>query len=202
MSTLPGEIASIRIKVTVAVVLFVLGLAAILLHILVPAWKSEIEFAAVIVGGAATVYAAYYAAISLRIAIDQNKDRNSFELLKELNHIDSSRIRLQIKNKLPSKSLSAQQIHQKILEDSELLAAVNTMLGFFEDTSIAIVHDHVNERILYDSLLFLVPWTFNTLWPYIEEERKQDLALYVEIERLSVAWEAKKSLKTNQLFKP
>jgi len=169
MSKSPGEISSFTVKLTIAVILTVLALAAILLHIFIPSWNREIEFAAVVIGGAAAVYAAYYTAISLRLSVTLTRDRNTFDLLKELNRIDVTRIRLEIKHKLSAENLTAKDVHEKILADSELLGAVNTLLGLFEDMSLAVQYDHVNEEILYYSLLFLVPWTFDTLKPFINE---------------------------------
>ena len=91
---------------------------------------------------------------------------------------------------------------KKIEADKELHNSVLTVLGVFEDTSLAIQVDMACERILYLSLGFLVPWMFDNMEPFIKyrRDRDKDPSLYIEIEKLTKAWKDKKSIKDGSML--
>ncbi|HEX8636132.1 MAG TPA: DUF4760 domain-containing protein [Pyrinomonadaceae bacterium] len=198
MSGQVGEIGSVRVKLTVFIILAIVSVLVVVIHILAPAYRGEIEFATAVAGGAAVVYAGYYTAISLRISIDQNKKNNAFKLLSELNDVDLVKIRTLVEKEIPAENLTRKQMHDKILNDQILLAGVTNILGIFEDLAIAIQHDQVDEEVLHASLVFLIPWTFDKLKPYIDEERREAQVLYCEMEKLRDAWRAQRYLRTGE----
>ncbi len=196
----PGDFGNIRIRVTVGAVLVALSIAFIALYNWLPARRDVITFAAAVIGGSATVYSAYFASAALRLSAHLTRDGNTFDLLKELNAMNLTRIRMKIKKKLPAKELAKDQMGELITSDQELLEDVNMFLSLFEDTSIAVQYDHVNEQILYASLSFLVPNAYKTLRPYIEYRRDMDgdQTIFREVQKLAQAWMEKKSLRSGE----
>ena len=133
------------------------------------------------------------------------KDR-AFDVLHQLNNIDMAKIRVvidpHVRDKEKLSQTSAEEFHGKVLADSELANGVRVLLGLFEDTSIAIQEGHADEKVLYKSLKFLVPWTYSGLKLYIDQERHvtgpHAEKLFCELEDLSNAWEKNRSLRTGK----
>jgi hypothetical protein len=165
-----------------------------------PGRRDLITFAAAVVGGAGTVYSAYFTSAALRLSVHLTRDGNTFDLLKELNTVNVVRIRSRIRKKLPERELTKTEMGEIITADQDLLEDVLTLLGYFEDTSIAVKYDHVNEGILYASLSFLVPDAFNTLKPFIDyrREKDKDVTIFKEFQDLAQAWIGGKSLRTGR----
>lgn len=194
----PGDFGSVRVRFTFGIVLALLSIAFIVLYDMLPERRELITFAAAVVGGAGTVYAAYFTSASLRLSVLLTRDGNTFDLLKELNTVNVVRIRAKIRQKLPNTDLTTTVMGETISKDQELLEDVLTLLGYFEDTSIAVKFDHVNERILYSSLSFLVPDAYKSLRPFIyfRREKDKDETIFKEFEELAQAWIAGRSLRT------
>jgi hypothetical protein len=196
----PGDFGSVRVRFTIGVVLIVLSIAFIVLYNKLPERRELITFAAAVVGGAGTVYSAYFTSASLRLSVQLTRDGNTFDLLKELNTVNVVRIRAKIRQKLPKTELTKTEMGEIISKDQVLLEDVLTLLGYFEDTSIAVKFDHVNERILYASLSFLVPDAYKSLRPFIDfrREKDKDETIFKEFEDLAQAWIAGRSLRTGR----
>src|SRR5205823_3303973 len=97
-------------------------------------------------------------------------------------------------------NISAETFCDTITKSQDLHKSVLTVLGVFEDTSLAIQSDMACEKILYFSLGFLVPWVFNNVKPYIDHRRSidDDPTLYAEMEKLAKSWAEKKSLVSGE----
>jgi hypothetical protein len=175
---------------------FLLGALALLAFWLVPEQRSLIAFAAALVGGGATVYAAYYSASTLRVHVKRDKQSKSFELLSRLNEEESVRLRVFIKKDIAGKSLSAADLYRLINDNQGHLTTVTAILGFFEDVSIAIQEGYVDEAPIFKSLSYVVPWTYNELRDYIAQTRiiDRDPDIYIEVEKLVDAWKANRLL--------
>jgi len=169
-----------------------------------PDYRNELRFLTALLGGAAMVYAGYYAGATLRINLARDKQHRGSEILQSLNNIDMASIRVFIEKEIDTKEISQQDLYDKILNNREVLSRITVILGFFEYVSIAIQEDYADEVFLYKSLGFLVPWTFYSLNSYIKEERTRldESALYIELEKLADAWKKKTSLITGKSLPP
>jgi hypothetical protein len=159
----PGVLFGLWLKVTIALVLILISLVVILLHIFIPSAREEIAFATAVVGGAALVYAGYYAGVSAKFAREQAKKEHSFRILESLNRLDMAEVELLIENEVSKKDISPADLYQKIIGDIKLLGSVTTILGIWEDISIGIQFGYFDEDVLFYSLSFLVPWHFNSV---------------------------------------
>ena len=200
---MPNPIANVRfsITITVAGLLTVASTVTALLYICIPAVRDELEFCAAIVGGAAVVYSGFYAGLSLRTSIERSRKDKSFRILNELNRADLTTIRLLIEKELlvNKDAMSKEAVYNQIVSDQDILRAVTTILGLYEDSALAIQEDYVDEKILYKSLCFQVPWIFDGLSPYIGQEQELTHAkLYCETEKLVSKWKAGKLLSTGE----
>ena len=78
----PGDSGAYRVRVTAVFILLVLSIALIVLYERLPERRDVITFAAAVIGGAATVYSAYFSAAALRLSVQLTRDGNTFNLLK------------------------------------------------------------------------------------------------------------------------
>ncbi len=198
-----GVLASLKlhINITIAVVLGLASLVIIFLHWYFPPIRDELVFAVGVVGGASAIYLGFYTSKSLRVNVERQKQQNAFELLRDLYRVDTAAMILLIRDNF-GKNVSEIDHCKKIEADKELHNSVLTVLGVFEDTSLAIQVDMACERILYLSLGFLVPWMFDNMEPFIKyrRDRDKDPSLYIEIEKLTKAWKDKKSIKDGSML--
>ena len=190
-----------NINITIAIVLGVASLVIILFHWLFPPYRDELVFAVGVAGGAAAIYLGFYTSRSLIVNVERQKQQNAFELLRDLYRVDTSTIILLIRENFGA-DVSANDHCQKIEKDKELHRSILTLLGVFEDTSLAIQSDMACEKILYFSLGFLVPWIYENMKPFIEYRRKKDNdpTIYLEIEKLATSWKDKKSMMDGTQF--
>ena len=197
-----GVIFGISVKVTLAILLAIIALSVIVLHVFIPKIRGELSFATAVVGGTAVVYAGYYAGISVKLTLEQSRMEHSFEILSCLNTLDMARIRLLIESESSQRSISPEALYKKINEDKDLLSAVTTILGLWEDTSIGIRLGYLSEDILFYSLSFIIPMHFDGLRHFIDEERKRynDAYLFCELEKLADTWKNKRSLLTGEVY--
>jgi hypothetical protein len=192
----PGVLPSMSLNITVGALIALAVVILAVLFVLAPAHKEKIEFFSTLVAGGAGLYVAYYIGITLRTRIQRDKQHRSFEFLQQLNQIDTARIRIFVTRRLTSKELSAADVHKMIIENEEIHSQVISLPGLCEDISIGIQSGYAEEKQLYQSLCFLVPYVARTLQPFIEEERRihNDDRLYEELDRLANSWKAKRAL--------
>jgi len=193
---------SVSLKITMAVILGLVSLIVIVLYCLVDSARAELTFAVGLLGGAAMIYAAYYAGISLRVAKYEGKQQRSFEILSSLNSIVMGKVRHLIEDEVFTKKIAPAELYQKILSDLDLLSGITALLGQFEDISIGVQYGYMDEDVLFYSLGFLVPWNFEGLKHYIDEERLRtgEEKLYCETEKLANAWNSRQSLRTGKTY--
>jgi hypothetical protein len=200
-----GSLKSLRINfnvnITIAVVLFVFSSLIIFLHWNYPQVRDELVFAVGVVGGASAIYLGFYTSKSLSVNVERQKQQNAFELLRDLYRVDTAAIIILIRKNFGA-HVSAIDHCQKIENDKELHKSVLTLLGVFEDTSLAIQSDMACEKILYLSLGFLVPWIYENMKPFIEyrRDKDKDKTIYLEIEKLAESWKQKKSIKDGSML--
>ena len=191
-----GILGRISLRMSVAVATGVASLCVMVAFVFLPDKRDIIVFAAALIGGAATVYSAFYAAATLRIQVRRDKQARAFEMIGALNEHQVTRLRVFIEKNIDDKHLTAIGLYDKIVEDAECLSIISAVLGVYEDMAVAVQEHFVDEHVLHRSVAFLIPWTFARLRPYIEQERvrKGDTRLYIELERLAESWKNGKYL--------
>ena len=85
----PDYIGTVRIRISIVILLITAaGLLIFFWCISNENEKSTIEFSLKIIGGAAAIYAAYYAGASLKQSLIRNLFQRSFELIDKLSEVD------------------------------------------------------------------------------------------------------------------
>jgi len=90
-------------------------------------------FSAGIIGGAAAIYSAYFAAQTLKINLQRDKYKRSLELTKQLNGIELTKVRTLVIDDLSNPDIPKSQIHNKVISDKDVHDAVRIVLNHFED---------------------------------------------------------------------
>jgi uncharacterized protein YdcH (DUF465 family) len=198
-STDPGNIYSFKwnFEVTVGVTLFILCGGTIWLYATLPN-KDLVKVAVMIAGGGAAIYGAFYAGQSFRLKTIQDKKSKSFEFTRLFNHKEFIEVRHFIASKLEGRAkLSDEKIYKMISTNSKLKCNVHMVLCSFEDISIAIQADFVDEEILHKSLCGLVLKNWEYLEGYIKQyrEKQENPAGCIEFENLERCWRSGKRLK-------
>lgn len=200
---------AIVLKVRVAVLLAILAVVVILCYIFIPKSRNTLTFITAMVGGAAVLYGGYYAGISVKTATEQARKQESFRVLLSIHSLHLTNLRRFIERKVKNekdKNMSKEEIspadlHDKIVDNPELLTAVNATFGLWEDISVGIQFGCLDEDLLFYSLAFIIPWHFKMLEFYIREERiREDAHIYVEMQKLAEAWGQYKSLLTGEEY--
>jgi hypothetical protein len=176
-------------------------------------WREDAKFVLTVIAGGIAVYSAWYASLSFRFNVQKEEEgrqegtrresehlrrdrcRASFERLEALNHVDKVAVRCLIEE-INDKKLSKDQVYDYVVQKQDLWRGVVGLLGGLEDLAIAVKSEMVDERILYDSLRFIVVNTSDKLTGYIEvlRDRARSPKLYVEMQELANQWRAGKSL--------
>ncbi|MCA9551486.1 MAG: hypothetical protein KC933_15730 [Myxococcales bacterium] len=170
-----------------------------------PAWRGLLEFATVAATCGGAIYAAIYAAYTLRVqaqalqvqaqamndqtAAMRSQDewsRRQAELamkkaaFKRLAAISDSEHgpRAQAILELQDWKKSPEDLLIHIKNDPALKEHVPCVLGDIEDTAIAIRHGVIDEDIMYQSISYIVDTIEKKLKAYIEERQRRDDELY------------------------
>jgi hypothetical protein len=199
-----GELATVSFRIGIAFVIFVAAALVVLAYVAYPAIRVQLSFATAVLGGTSALYAAAYASLSAREALIQKRRDNAFALQQSFFQVDRAKVRMLIDKEIANKNISPAQLHEKILSDHDLLAGVSAILAQLEMLSIAVQQRYADEETLFYNLSFIVPWAYDGLRHYIQETRKLDAHpdLYIELEKLAVAWKGRKSLLSGKTFPP
>ncbi len=184
-------------------------------------WREDAKFVLAVVGGGVAFYSAWYAALSYRANADREDERRasedreaearrdrerkctSFDMLAALNQMDKVLIRRLIDD-IKEKQLGSQQIYEAIKQDQALWKGVVSVLGELEDIAIAVRTGYADERVLFDSLAFMVKNMVDKLGGYIDMMRDQRRAplLYIEVQEMARAWSNNRSFATGEAIPP
>src|SRR5947209_4138418 len=146
-----GTVARFSVRITIVLVLVIVGITISAAFILYPALRTELTFVTAMIGGLTAIYAAFYSSAATRRQLWQQVLRNSFDMLAMIHDIDVQRIRAALES-FPHQNLSPAEFYDKIMADRDVHVAVRTLLNYFEITSIAIQQEHVDEETMYLSL--------------------------------------------------
>ena len=165
-----------------------------------PELRAPLTYTVALVSALTVVFSAYYVATNSTIVIARDKIHRSFEFTKQLNDVNFVRFRTFLENELDHQRMSPSEFYRKVVDNAEIHSSLKCVLGTFEDASIAVQFDYVDEAALYASLSFLVPWCARSFQPYISEQRKiaNDHTIYAELDKLADAWKKKQSLRTGK----
>ena len=191
-----GLLTSVTLRITVSLFLIILGIAFTALFWFYPDIRDELKFTAAIVGGLSGLYSAYYVGFSIRLNHRHNSVLRALEIAAKLDTVEKIRINTFLENEY--KNVTPEQLSSKIREDLELVSAIRKLLNIFEDASIAVQKEVVDEETLLKSLATLVIMFRDKFKLFIESEREEyeDDRQYRELEALANAWIQEKSLVT------
>ena len=189
-----------KVRLTLAVLLILFGSLAIAAFALLPAYRELLIFSSAIVGGGATIYAAYFAALTLRINLKRDMLKSALHITNRINCIELTKVRTFVEERLGNGNIAPTEIHKEVTKDKEIHDAVRIVLNHLEDVSISIQKGDSDEEMVYMALCGIVKNFFNSLKPYIYERRKLDDSpnAYVELELLAKCWESGKYLSTGK----
>lgn len=194
-----GLIARLSLPVGIGILTILGAVGLIALFIFAPERRDVVIFAAAVVGGAAAVYSAFYAASTLRVAVARDRLARSFEMLNKLNEPSMTDLRVFVQKNVVNDDLNAVELFDLINNDARNLSIVTSVLGTYEDFTIAIQRGLVDERVMYCSAGYMVTWTYQNLRLYIDECRRRDKNphLYREMESLAQTWQQGKFLSSS-----
>ena len=147
---------SFKIKVTFSVILTILGVLLIMAFVYFEQYRGILVFSTAVAGGLATVYAAFYVALALRYNLQRDKLRSAADVLQNIGGLELHNVRTFIIKNLEFEKTSPEELHDKIMKDEKMYHSVTTVLGQFEDISILIQKDLIDEELLYMSLYFMI----------------------------------------------
>ena len=163
--------------------------------------KDDFEFYLKVITGSTAFYIAFYTGALIKENAIIEKKKNSFLLLNELRTTDHVKIRQFIENAIKNHTqISQKELFKKITNDDNLYQSITLVLIYFEDLSIAIQENHVDEKIIYKSLCVIFPTYFSGLKGYIDERRKyiNDQKYMIEAEKLHNKWGENRMLSSGK----
>lgn len=189
-----------KVRLTLAVLLILFCSLAISAFALLPAYRELLIFSSAIVGGSAAIYAAYFAALTLRINLKRDMLKSALYITNRVNGLDLTKVRTFVEERLGNGNLAPTEIYKEVTKDKEIRDAVRIVLNHFEDVSISIQKGDSDETMVHMTLCWMVTSIFNSLKPYIYERRKiiGSPTIYLELERLAKCWESGKYLSTGK----
>lgn len=191
---------SFKVKITISIVLTLLGVILIWAFIYFGQYREIFAFSTAVSAGLAAIYAGFYIALTLRCTLQRDKLRSAADVLKTIGGIELHDVRNFIIKNLEFEETKPAELHDKIMKDEKIYHAVTTVLGQFEDLSICIQKDLYDEELLYMSLYFMIPYFYNSLKTHIEALRIKynDPGLFCELQKLAYSWESKRYLSSGK----
>jgi hypothetical protein len=191
-----GQLGVLRIPVTIFLVVLMACIISIMLFYSGSDDERElIKFTLTVIGAGTVIYTAYYAAKTLERSVTQSKKQAAFSLLDGFNELNFTEIRSYLHNILDHKQMSPKDVYTLLSGDEEVYPKIIATMGYFEDLSIAIQTDYVDEEIIYRSLCCLVPEVSEKLNGYIKHMQSEyDNGLFIEFVKLSNCWKDGKYL--------
>lgn len=162
--------------------------------------RPTLEFAGAVIGGSAAVFGAFYAFLMASSSAAQKRRERSFQLIDQLNDLEMLHQRIRLAAKLEKQDPGDRPSFIRNEADREAVA--NHVLGIFEDLAFAIDANIADEKMLFKSLCFMVPYYWDLFQSFIMSERVQckDDQLWENMDRLAKAWTNSKSLRTGKVF--
>ena len=186
-----GELLKFNVSIPLWIIITSVSSIAIICYLFFPNHQETIKFISLLLGAAAAIYSAYYVGASLRLGLISSKMERSFKLLSIFSNPTFVKVRKFLTKETDQHlETSPIEFYEKINSNTELQEAVTMALGIFEDMSIAIQNNHIDEDIMYTSLGFMVPFHFSRLKSFIGQERiknKSDI-IFIEVEKLYNSW--------------
>ena len=196
-----GELGKVQIKfyVTLAGSLIICGIGIVLLFANLPdKQRSVLVFATAVTGGIAALYSAFYVGQALKVNTERDRISSSVEMVNRLDGPQLTSVRRFINTTVLTKKMTELEVYDAIEADDKLWNSVRMVLNQAESLSLCIQRGFADEEFLYKELAHMVPFYFNNLYPFVVTIRKKYNypQMYIEYEKLSKSWEAKRLLST------
>jgi hypothetical protein len=192
-----GQLLQINVTIPLWFVLVAGVIAFILSYLFAPTYRDQIKFGAALLAAGAAIYSAYYVGAALRMQVERDRQKASFEILGLLNRPEFVAVRCFLEKEVEGHdSISAEGLYAKVEADEKLDNAVTMVIGILEDMAVALQHDYVDEDILYMSLVVIVRRNWAGLRGWVEQIRKQrnEPEIGIEMQKLATSWESGRRL--------
>jgi len=165
------------------------------------AWDKRFTFVAVAVASAAAIWAINDTSQNVRDNTEQARIAASFNFMQRLDDrgiVKFADYRLEAMRS----NLDVNAFNKKLVSDPKMVQTVDSLLGNFEDMSVAIKSRYLDERVLYYELRNITLWSSTNLAIHVREVRQLRGTNYLdEFDDLVEAWGSRKSLADGHAFK-
>jgi hypothetical protein len=189
------------VNLRIGVAVLVIAWAALLIgaFISMPDRRAETTFTAAVTAAGAALYSAYHVGVALRINLYRDKQKRAYEVLDQLNRVDSISVRLIVEAVMRDK-LDSDTAYRVIVGDKQKEESVRMLLGMFEDMAYAIRTGYAHEDVLFAALQVVAAFYYDGLKAYIDglREARNNDDFYSDFEQLAGAWRQHKSYRTGK----
>jgi len=197
------HILRINISIDLLLVLTLIGITTTALYFCLPSMRENLIFLGSVFVFLTGIYSAFFVGKSLRINVNHNKIKGSFEFMSRFSDISLEKLRTESMQKVDIDNITPHELNKIFTADKELNTTLKTTLNLFEEISIAIQVGYVDEfvmyKLLYESAMYYNKY-FNKFIEYSKEKYKFQ-TIYCEYQKLVRAWESGKTLQTNEEIK-
>lgn len=192
-----------KVTLKLGIVLTILGIIICVAFIMYPEKRTEVIFVSTVVGALCGIYSTFYVGYGLKQQQRMTKLDNSFSFLDKYDDLEFHSLSPFLNEDFNPKEHKPVDFYNKIKNDKEVSSAIRLRYNFFEDLSLAIQNDYVNELILYDSMDSILQLHCEKFDLWIEGHKNIFLnpdELYIEVNKLRNSWKEKKLLSDGKII--
>lgn len=182
----------------IGTLLFFVATSLIFIHLKYPEFENSLNYITTVVIAFSGVFSAVYIGKGLSNRIYFDKVKNSFEFNNYFNSHEYNELKELCSKEYDAKHHAPKELISKVESDPELLPKLKSILNKFEDLSLAIQNDYVDEKMLYWSLDLIVQFYIENFQSYIKEMQSYDKEAYIELMKLYDAWSKRIYLSTGK----
>lgn len=181
-----------------ATFLILLGIIIVFIYFKFPEFEKSLTFITAIIVAFSGVFSAIYVGKGLSNRIHFDKVKNSFEFNNYFNSHEYNGLKEICKEEYDARNHSPNDLVQKVKNDEDLFYKLKSILNKFEDMSLAIQRNYVDEKILYWSLDLIVDFYISNFKSYIDDCIKDNPETYMELLKLHECWSKRIYLLTGK----
>lgn len=149
-------------------------------------------FIALVAGGAAALYSAFYAGAAARERSRHELTRSTFELIRGVDEPELLKLREVLDQAIGDyRNVAPTTVLAKINESVELRTAARGLLNAFEDIAVAIRTGYADERLVHAAMGTLMCGSTEKYSSFIDGERARHGgggSIYKELQRVTDSW--------------
>ncbi|MBE0662112.1 MAG: DUF4760 domain-containing protein [Bacteroidales bacterium] len=163
----------------------------IVLFITLPNNKDLVIFSITVLGGLAAIYSAFFVALSIKQKVNHDRISGCFKFMERHSNIDLQKLKSYLLKNFNVNDVKPSEIFERIVVDEDLHTAVRTTLNLYEEISVAIQFEFVDEKAMYKLVNEVTIIYYNNFKKYITEfrERNNNPTIWIEFTKLATSWE-------------